>query len=53
MAEVNVNETTVQIRHVPSELHKQAKLEAVQLGISLNQWLIEAIEKALENKEEK
>jgi len=47
------NAVTIQIRHVPADLHKQAKLQAVQLGISLNQWLIEAIEKALENKEEK
>ena len=43
----------IQIRHVPSDVHHQAKLAALLAGQSLNAWLIEAIKKALENKGEK
>jgi len=42
--------TTVQIRNVPTDVHHQAKLAALLAGISLNQWLIEGIKKALETK---
>jgi len=49
----NDNKITVQIRKVPGDLHHAAKLAALLAGQSLNSWLIEAIKKALENKEEK
>lgn len=47
------NTITVQIRHVPTDVHHQAKLAALLAGQSLNSWLIEAIKKALETKGEK
>jgi len=44
------NSVYIQIRHVPTDIHHQAKLAALLAGQSLNSWLIEAIRKALETK---
>jgi len=45
-----MNTVYIQIRHVPADVHHQAKLAALLAGQSLNSWLIEAIIKAINNK---
>lgn len=36
--------TTIQIRHVPEELHRVLKIRAVQKGMSLSEYLLAEIE---------
>ena len=39
--------TILQVRDVPDDIHKAAKYAALDAGISLNKWLVEAIRKAV------
>jgi predicted HicB family RNase H-like nuclease len=41
---------TIQIRNLPDDLHKEARRQALEQGVSLNAWLIEIIRKALQTK---
>jgi predicted HicB family RNase H-like nuclease len=39
---------SILIRNIADELHKEAKHAAIEAGVSLNAWLIEAIKAALQ-----
>jgi predicted HicB family RNase H-like nuclease len=43
---------SILIRKLSDELHKEAKHAAINAGISLNAWLIEAIKLALQTRKE-
>lgn len=38
----------VQIRNVPDELHEKIKVRAAKLGLSMSEYLLREVEKALE-----
>jgi predicted HicB family RNase H-like nuclease len=40
----------IRIRQVAEEIHREAKKAAIDSGVSLNAWIIEAIKQALPSK---
>jgi predicted HicB family RNase H-like nuclease len=47
-----MNDKSILIRKLSDELHKEAKHAAIEAGVTLNAWLIEAIKKALQTGKE-
>lgn len=45
--------STINVRKVPDELHREAKAQAAKEGKSLQDWFIEAIKEKLERSEKK
>lgn len=43
---------TINLRNVPDELHRDAKIEAVKAGMTLTQWVLQAMREKIANHKE-
>jgi len=48
--QTDMQTVTLKIGGCPADVHREAKIRAAQLGISLAQWIIEAMRLALKKK---
>lgn len=45
--------SNLNIRNVPEDVHRDAKIQALKEGITLQEWVIQAIKEKLERTKEK